>query len=249
MQNTQKEKAVTVKKGDGQPRYVEVYRRLLERIRAMKPGEQLPAEEDLAEEYGVSRNTLRQALQILHEDRQIYKRKGAGTFVSGTPYPGRSELGNYQTGEESLRSLGLSVDICDIVITVEQADDITAEWLELEKTSPVYVVARVYADQTDHSIRYLYCEDFVPVGLEMDFSNFQKEEFIRAYERMGRASLCNITAAPAGKIYNKRLKVEGETPLLLLQQLVLDEQGKKLYLNKSYINTEIPELSLVISRK
>ncbi len=69
------------------PRYVSVYDVLLRRIQdgVYTPGGQLPGENDLSKEFGVSRNTLRQALLLLHEDGYVMNIKGKGTFVQ-LPY-------------------------------------------------------------------------------------------------------------------------------------------------------------------
>lgn len=48
----------------------------------LKPGERLPAERTLAEEFGVSRPSLREALQKLVARGLLVSRQGGGTFVS-----------------------------------------------------------------------------------------------------------------------------------------------------------------------
>jgi len=48
----------------------------------LTPGSRLPTERDLADMYGVSRITVRQALQALASDGFITRRQGSGTFVS-----------------------------------------------------------------------------------------------------------------------------------------------------------------------
>lgn len=48
----------------------------------IKPGEKLPSENELAQAYGVSRQTVRKALQILQDDGCIYAEHGRGTFCS-----------------------------------------------------------------------------------------------------------------------------------------------------------------------
>lgn len=48
----------------------------------IRPGEKLPSENELSAEYGVSRQTVRKALQILQNDGYIYAEHGRGTFCS-----------------------------------------------------------------------------------------------------------------------------------------------------------------------
>lgn len=44
-------------------------------------GDKLPGENELTEQYGVSRQTIRQALEMLREEQLIVKTRGSGTFV------------------------------------------------------------------------------------------------------------------------------------------------------------------------
>lgn len=46
-----------------------------------KPGERLPSEPQLAERFGVTRPTVRQATRVLAERRLVEARRGSGTFV------------------------------------------------------------------------------------------------------------------------------------------------------------------------
>src|SRR3954465_5407586 len=46
-----------------------------------RPGERLPPEQELSAHLGISRGTLRTALQRLEETGEIVRRQGSGTFV------------------------------------------------------------------------------------------------------------------------------------------------------------------------
>jgi GntR family transcriptional repressor for pyruvate dehydrogenase complex len=48
----------------------------------LQPGDRLPAERKLAEQFGVSRTTVREGIKILSESGLLTSRQGAGTFVS-----------------------------------------------------------------------------------------------------------------------------------------------------------------------
>lgn len=49
---------------------------------SIKPGEKLPSENELSADFGVSRQTVRKALQILQNEGYIYAEHGRGTFCS-----------------------------------------------------------------------------------------------------------------------------------------------------------------------
>lgn len=63
-------------------------------------GTRLPAERHLAEEFGVSRNTIRQALDLLEDFEVVSRRAGSGSFVSFKPRPEARKSNGPETGEE-----------------------------------------------------------------------------------------------------------------------------------------------------
>jgi GntR family transcriptional regulator len=69
---------------DRQPKYLRIHAELRDRITSGQwpPGTSLPAQRDLAGEFGVSIMTLRQALQLLADDGLIAARHGSGTYVA-----------------------------------------------------------------------------------------------------------------------------------------------------------------------
>ncbi|MCS6828574.1 MAG: phosphonate metabolism transcriptional regulator PhnF [Caldilinea sp.] len=66
------------------PLYQQIKERLTVAIRAgeFEPHQRLPSERELSEQYGVSRMTVRQALQALVRDGLLYTRVGKGTFIA-----------------------------------------------------------------------------------------------------------------------------------------------------------------------
>jgi GntR family transcriptional repressor for pyruvate dehydrogenase complex len=67
--------------------YRQIVGRILEMIRSgeLKLGERLPPERKLAERFGVSRGSLRQAFQALAERRMLEGRQGDGTYLLTSP--------------------------------------------------------------------------------------------------------------------------------------------------------------------
>ncbi|GAA2532096.1 MULTISPECIES: GntR family transcriptional regulator [Streptomyces] len=74
--------------GDGMPLYRRIATELLDELRdgTIPPGERLPGERQLAEHFGVSRETVRQALQMLRRDGLVATdRRGSHATLPGKP--------------------------------------------------------------------------------------------------------------------------------------------------------------------
>ncbi|MCD8514067.1 MAG: winged helix-turn-helix domain-containing protein [Nitrincola sp.] len=69
------------------PRYRELVHRFQQAILSgqLSAGEQLPSSRELAEELGVSRNTIKNAYELLHAEGYIDTRKGSGSYVAHLP--------------------------------------------------------------------------------------------------------------------------------------------------------------------
>ncbi len=67
-----------------QPLYAQVKALMMQRLIAGKwrPGEMLPSEFQLADEFGVSQGTVRKALDALAVENVVVRRQGRGTFVA-----------------------------------------------------------------------------------------------------------------------------------------------------------------------
>jgi GntR family transcriptional repressor for pyruvate dehydrogenase complex len=82
----------------------------------LKPGDQLPAERDLAQRFGVSRTAVREAVKTLREKGLVEAYSGRGTFVTnGTSHSIRQSLDlmiriNQQEGLANLAELRLILE-------------------------------------------------------------------------------------------------------------------------------------------
>ncbi len=81
---------------------------------ALKPGERLPAEHELARSFGVSRTVVREAVTRLKADGLIVSRRGSGSYVSNGALTGPFRI------SEALGSpLGAVLQLAELRVGVE----------------------------------------------------------------------------------------------------------------------------------
>jgi GntR family transcriptional regulator, transcriptional repressor for pyruvate dehydrogenase complex len=91
----------------------------------LKPGDQLPAERELAQEFGVSRTAVREAVKTLSEKGLVEAYSGRGTFVS---------TGKSQAIRHSLNSFLKSGDLEDSDYVAEMREILEPEFTALAAT-------------------------------------------------------------------------------------------------------------------
>ena len=93
---------VTLDSNIRKPLYVQIRDQLRDRILngGLKPGDRLPQERDLIEQFGVSKGTIREALKALDAQGIIKTRTGpgGGAFIAPVNESGALELLGKKTG-------------------------------------------------------------------------------------------------------------------------------------------------------
>jgi GntR family transcriptional regulator len=75
---------LTINRKNKMPYYQQLYEILREKIACndWKPGDMLPTEAELIDQHKVSRNTVRDVMDMLVNEGLIYRQRGRGTFVA-----------------------------------------------------------------------------------------------------------------------------------------------------------------------
>ena len=225
------------------PRYSQIisyYQSLIESGKLVE-GEQMPTEEAIGELFGVSRITVRQALDGLSQGGYIYKIQGKGSFV--TSRKANMRLDHLIGFSEEMRGLGMepsSILIDQVIMTPSEA---TAKALKLDKTQKVYVVSRVR------------CADGIPMAVERVYLPFTRFAGIETYDlkeslytllkdRYGCESnkaAQSIQAGLANSADAKLLQIKPGAPILRISRTTYDvnntpyEYTESVYRGDKYI--------------
>jgi GntR family transcriptional regulator len=160
--------ASVVDKGSPVPYYQQLADLLRLQIRANRPQTglyQLPSENDLATLHGLTRSTVRHALDVLEREGWIYREKGKGSFAAARRV--EQELTQLVSTTEAMRQRGWSM--VTRVISLEKIPALThvAEALELTPETTVYRLNRLrIVDDVPLSVQCAYLPEALCPQLE-----------------------------------------------------------------------------------
>ena len=184
-------------------------------------GAYLPKEVDLAKTLGISRNTVRQAINKLVFEGLLIRKKGQGTTVAknGTPV----QQGNGQaTAREVLDTKDLLINL-QTHVTREDANELVARFMQIPEGTPVLKISRLQG-KDDEPVVFLesYFHPRLSLTGEEDFSRPVQEILANDLSIVTSLSQEKIEARPASTILAKRLGITTIDPVLVRERLVYD---------------------------
>lgn len=214
-------------------KYLEIAQIILDRIKNKTyiAGEPLPNQETLANELGVSRLTVKKALDGLERKGLVYKQSGLGTFVSDD-IPIHSNIdspANMFTGLKNLMGTD-NVKSQILHFSVEFPNEQVQKNLSLKKTEPVYNIVRLrIVDNQPLIIEHTY----MPVDLVPDLSEEILHSSIYNYIhhtlklKFGHAYR-KIKATKSSEYDQKYLMAKKDDPMLELEQIIWLTNGQPI---------------------
>lgn len=215
-----------------QPLHERIERELRRRIDAMADGERLPSEPRLAEEFAVSRMTVRAALGAIERDGLLHRMPGRGSFARKAPTTRRvAQLVSFhdqaQAAGKTARSRVLGAE--RRVPTLEEA---TA----LGGPASVVAITRVRClDDLPVAIEHAVFVPELATLLDLDLETASAHSAIRrlGYEPVAGSS--TLGARNAGEDATA-LAVSPETALLVETRIVRGADGSPLeYTSSAYV--------------
>lgn len=213
----------------------QVLRKLIAQ-KAYKKGKPLPKEVELANRFGVSRNTVRQATNKLENEGLITRKKGVGTFV--TSHGLSTQLTHWHSFTMEMMEKGIPFENREISTSRVEADEKMANFFRIRKKTDLLLLKRLRAVEGEPVV---YFESlFHPrIGLneEEDFNQplyqLLEEKFgvvvVRSNEHI-RAQLAGTMA--------KKLQLRTTDPVLVRERFVFDPGDRPVEYNIGYYRAD-----------
>lgn len=203
------------------PRYQQIADDLRNRIAegVTGAGRLLPSEAGLSEEYGVSRVTVRRALEQLREAGMIDARQGLGWFVASEPV--RQPLTRLDTVEEQLAANGAKPERRILDFAFVDAPARVAEQLGEDR---VLEVCRInLADGRPFARVTVWCPE--SVGERLSRHDVESHPFYDLLDVPIRGAEQTIGAAAAGPDDARLLEVPEGSPVLVCERVTRATDG------------------------
>jgi GntR family transcriptional regulator len=199
------------------------------------PGAQLPAEEQMASNLGVSRATLRDALRQLQDRGLIIRRHGRGTFVAKRPI--RKDLNRNFGITAMIQSGGYRPGTRGLELRNETADRDLAQSLGLSPGDPVTILERVRLadDRPVVWSRDAMPRRFLNVAEAMSADDASLYGLLfKLHQVTVHRGVAELSPKLASAALAERLQVKRGAPLLYIKQVDYDGSGMPVLCSVEY---------------
>jgi GntR family transcriptional regulator len=216
------------------PLYVQLEQILKSRIMTgeLLPGERIPSEKEIAEAYGVSSITARQAVLNLVQEGLLLRKQGKGTFVQGL-----------KTNIKNIMTLNVSGDFNDVVPEGLSAQKVkVVDICKMASTSRISSIlgiadgeeiVRTRRTRGDNGVVLSYIKNYLPlhIGERVEKEDLVNQTMLQVLrKKLGlplKTGVQYITAVIADFEIASALSVSISSPVLYLETII-------------YIDNDIP---------
>lgn len=211
------------------PLYQQVYDLLRDKISDGTLGlnDHLPAEQDVTQMLGVSRITVKRAMNELAVAGLVRRQRGIGTVVT---YDAAAPTikGSFKTMIDGLTRMGVDTKVSLLDCTVGTASPAICEALKLKRATSVQRIVRLRSldgEPFSHLVTYIPYD----IAQGYDESELTTESLIKLLEKAGYAPVeadQTISAVPAEPAVAATLGVAPSSPLLRIHRIMRDADGR-----------------------
>ncbi|WP_080875780.1 GntR family transcriptional regulator [Oceanobacillus timonensis] len=227
--------------------HIYIKEELLHRIKTnqYKPGEKIPTELELCENFNVSRTTVRNALNQLTLEGYLVRQQGRGTFVADKKVK-QTLSQTIRRYSDQLADQGKHPEIEVLDISVVVANELLSTHLNVKLQDPVQRIERVRkanGDTTQYEVAYVPWSVAPGITTEQASNSLYKSlnEFFDVW--VAKTSE-NIEIVIADEQICSFLECEQGLPCFYMETLAEDENGTKIEFSRSFFRGDKTNFSI-----
>lgn len=211
-------------------------------------GKFLPNEVDLAKRLGISRNTVRQAINKLVLEGLIVRKKGVGTKVAEKRKV-ITRLDNWLSFTQEMKERGISVRNFALDVKFVVPEEEVRDFFGLGEDKLVLRMERLRGTEENPIVNFIsYFHPRVGLTEDEDFSKPLYQILEEKYHTVAANSKEEIKAISADKNMAKKLAVKTGDPILFRKRFVFDPGERPIEYNLGYYNGNDFTYSIEIKR-
>lgn len=221
------------------PLYVQIEEqfRIAIQKREIDCGSKLPGEVELAEELGVARSTIRQAINNLVRDGLLIRKKSMGTFVQKAPVS--SKAASWLSFSQEMAQLGIKVRNYELHVSWNQAPEEVEALFGVEPGTKLLKLERLRGSEETPFVHFIsYFNPCVGMTGNEDFSAPLYEILEKQYGCIAKKSLEEISAVSADEVLSQKLEIPEGNPVLKRKRRVYDTTGIPIEWNVGFYTAE-----------
>lgn len=211
-------------------------------------GKRLPSESQLAKNYQVSRNSIRDALTMLEKDAIIIRRQGIGTFVAPRIIEKGKRIDQFQTLPEIIASLGYEPGLVFNDISMFGGPSYGHQTLGIEDQLELLVSKRLYSADGKPAIFVTEFIDPRPFGKIESWADFDGNMMEFLYKKHGIEIyyvFAKIRAAHGTREVIEAFGVDDCFPFLCINHMAYSIDGNPISCTQTYDHSGIFEYEFV----
>jgi len=215
------------------PRYRSIEQALRERIAGLHPGDHLPSDSELSVEFGVSRMTARNAMQLLAQDGLVRRMPGRGSFVAEPSTHRRAD--RLMSFSREMDRRGRVPSSLIVAREIRPAAEREASDLRVRVGDPIVYLRRVRcADRQPVALETAILERHLsPVVMAADLRDGSLHAALLAAGHQLRRGTATISAEAASADDAHLLGTVRGGPMLVERRVILDVQGRPVEATES----------------
>jgi GntR family transcriptional regulator len=237
--------ALALSRDSARPLHEQLSEQLTNLVGELGSGGRLPTEEELMKTYGVSRTTVRRAVQALVEMGMLTRRQGHGTFV--TPTHISHPLDHLRPFFETRNTLGKAP-----TTRLVDFEWITGEAVPVELRLSTHPSAlrfrRLYAtDGTPHALADITLREDLARGISRaDAESRAAYRLLEGAGAMLKEARCTVSCTPAGAELASLLGIKRSQPVLLWRRMTVDTDDRPVEVTSHWLDPDVYDLQVVL---